>query len=457
MASDQTKFVLDEDRIPRAWYNIAADLPVPPAPVLHPGTVQPIGPADLAPLFPMALIAQEVSTDREIEIPDPVREAYALYRPSAALPGAPAREGARYAGPHLLQVRGRAARPAATSPTPRSPRRTTTRRRASRGSRPRPAPASGGARWRSPGRCSASRSRSTWSGRATTRSRTAGSSWRPTARRSSPARAPTTEYGRQVLAETPDNPGSLGIAISEAVEDAATREDTKYSLGSVLDIVLLHQTVIGQEAIEQMAMAGEEPDVIIALRRRRLQLRRADVPVRRAQAPRRATVPRHRRRARGGADADPRRLRLRLRRHRQDGARSSRCTRSATTSCPSRSTPAACATTACRRSCRLLKEQGLIEARAVHQTATFEAGVQFARSRGHPAGARSRPTPSRSPSTRRCGAKEEGAPDGHPVQPLRPRPLRPGRLRDATSRARSRTTSTRPRPSPRRSSASRVG
>ena len=80
--SRRTKFILDEDRIPRAWYNIAADLRTPPPPPLHPGTHQPIGPADLAPLFPMALILQEVSTDREIEIPDPVREAYALYRPS---------------------------------------------------------------------------------------------------------------------------------------------------------------------------------------------------------------------------------------------------------------------------------------------------------------------------------------------------------------------------------------
>src|SRR3954468_24967831 len=82
IADDQTRFVLTEDRIPRTWYNIAADLPVPPAPVLHPGTGQPIGPDDLAPLFPMALIGQEVSTEREIEIPEPVRDAYRLYRPS---------------------------------------------------------------------------------------------------------------------------------------------------------------------------------------------------------------------------------------------------------------------------------------------------------------------------------------------------------------------------------------
>ncbi|MBP1705635.1 MAG: trpB 1, partial [Chloroflexi bacterium] len=82
MAQQQVKFVLDESRIPRAWYNIAADLPAPAPPALHPGTGQPLGPEDLAPLFPMALIAQEVSTEREIEIPDPVREAYRLYRPT---------------------------------------------------------------------------------------------------------------------------------------------------------------------------------------------------------------------------------------------------------------------------------------------------------------------------------------------------------------------------------------
>ena len=107
MAADRTKFILDEDRIPRSWYNIAADLPTPPPPVLHPGTGQPIGPADLAPLFPMELIKQVVSQDREIEIPEPVRDAYALYRPSPLYPRASAGEGARYAGPHLLQVRGR--------------------------------------------------------------------------------------------------------------------------------------------------------------------------------------------------------------------------------------------------------------------------------------------------------------------------------------------------------------
>ena len=263
MTSDRTKFMLDEDRIPRAWYNIVADLPFPPAAVLHPGTGQPIGPADLAPLFPMAVIAQEVSVEREIEIPEPVREAYRLYRPSP-LYRARRLEKALDTPPTSTTSTRASARAAATSRTRPSRRPSTTRKRGSSAWRPRPGPASGGPRWRSRAPCSASRSRSTWSARATTRSRTGGCSWRPTARRSWPARSPTTAYGRSCSPSTPDSPGSLGIAISEAVEDAASRDDTKYSLGSVLNHVLLHQTVVGLEALEQFALAGEEPDILIA-------------------------------------------------------------------------------------------------------------------------------------------------------------------------------------------------
>ena len=116
----------------------------------------------------------------------------------------------------------------------------------------------------------------------------------------------TTNYGRSVLAETPDSPGSLGMAISEAVEDAATRDDTKYALGSVLNHVLLHQTVIGQEAIEQMGMAGESPDIVIGCAGRRLELRGPDLPVPGPQLPRRGEAPDHRGRARGGPEPDPR-------------------------------------------------------------------------------------------------------------------------------------------------------
>ena len=107
--SDQLKYVLDETQIPKTWYNLAADLPQPLPPVLHPGTKQPVGPADLEPLFPMALILQEVSAERTIDIPEPIRDVYRMWRPSPLYPRAPARAGARHAGEDLLQVRRRLA------------------------------------------------------------------------------------------------------------------------------------------------------------------------------------------------------------------------------------------------------------------------------------------------------------------------------------------------------------
>jgi tryptophan synthase beta chain len=258
----QTKFVLDESRIPRSWYNIAADLPVPQAPPLHPGTHQPIGPDDLAPLFPMALIGQEVSAEREIEIPEPVRDAYRLYRPSplyrahrleAAL-DTPAHiyykyEGVSPAGSHKPNT----ALAQAFYNKEAGVKRLATE--------------TGAGQWGS----ALAFAGSVFGLDVKVYMVRASYDQKPYRRIlmetygaevvASPS--PTTNYGRKVLAETPDNPGSLGIAISEAVEDAATRDDTKYSLGSVLNHVLLHQTVIGQEALEQMAMAGESPDIII--------------------------------------------------------------------------------------------------------------------------------------------------------------------------------------------------
>jgi tryptophan synthase beta chain len=259
----QTKFVLDEDRIPRAWYNIAADLPVPPSPYLHPGTLGPIGPDDLAPLFPMALIGQEMNTDREVEIPDQVRDAYRLYRPSplyrahrleAAL-DTPAHiyykyEGVSPAGSHKPNT----ALPQAYYNKEQGVIRLATE--------------TGAGQWGS-----ALAFAGAYFGLEVKVYMVRASYDQKPYRRylmetygaevvASPS--PTTNYGRAVLAETPDNPGSLGMAISEAVEDAATRDDTKYALGSVLNHVLLHQTVIGQEAIEQMGMAGESPDLVIA-------------------------------------------------------------------------------------------------------------------------------------------------------------------------------------------------
>jgi len=260
---EHTKFVLSEERIPRTWYNITADLPVPPAPVLHPGTGQPIGPADLAPLFPMALIRQEVSADREIEIPEPVREAYRLYRPSPLVRArrlekvldTPAHiyfkyEGVSPAGSH---------KPNTAIAQAFFNKEEGTRRIATE---------TGAGQWGS----ALSFAASLFGLESKVYMVRASYDQKPYRRilmetygaEVVPSPSETTHYGRTVLAEHSDSPGSLGIAISEAVEDAATRDDTKYSLGSVLNHVLLHQTVIGQEAIEQMAMAGEEPDLIIA-------------------------------------------------------------------------------------------------------------------------------------------------------------------------------------------------
>ncbi len=263
MATDQTKFVLDEDRIPRSWYNIVADLPVPPAPVLHPGTMQPIGPADLAPLFPMAIIAQEVSADRAIEIPDPVREAYRLYRPSPLYRArrlekvldTPAHiyykyEGVSPGGSHKPNT--------AIAQAFYNKEEGVTRL----------ATETGAGQWGT----ALSIAGALFGLEVKVYMVRASYDQKPYRRMlmeaygasvvASPS--PTTEVGRRMLAEWPDNPGSLGLAISEAVEDAAMREDTKYSLGSVLNHVLLHQTVVGLEALEQFALAGEEPDILIA-------------------------------------------------------------------------------------------------------------------------------------------------------------------------------------------------
>ena len=262
MATNHTKFVLDEERIPHAWYNIVADLPAPPPPPLHPGTAQPLGPDDLAPFFPMALIAQEVSTEREIEIPEPVRDAYRLFRPSPLFRArrlekaldTPAHiyykyEGLSPAGSHKPNT----AIPQAFYNAEAGVKRLATETGAGQWGT---ALAIAGALFGLEVKVYMVRASYDQKPYRRMLMETYGASVVP-----SPS--PTTNYGRAVLAATPDSPGSLGMAISEAVEDAATRDDTKYALGSVLNHVLLHQTVIGQEAILQMEMAGEEPDVVI--------------------------------------------------------------------------------------------------------------------------------------------------------------------------------------------------
>jgi tryptophan synthase beta chain len=378
--SAQTKFLLDETHIPRAWYNIVPDLPVPPAPVLHPGTGQPIGPADLAPLFPMAIIQQEVSAEREIEIPGPVRDAYRLYRP-APLYRAHRLERALDTPAHIYyKYEG-------TSPAGSHKPNTAIAQafyNSQEGVR-RLATETGAGQWGS----ALAFAGALFGLEVKVYMVRASYDQKPYRRNlmelygaevvASPS--PTTAYGRQVLAEHPDSPGSLGMAISEAVEDAAGRDDTRYSLGSVLNHVLLHQTVIGIEAIEQMEMAGESPDVIIACagggsnfgglafpfvgKKLRGEATYRVVAVEPAAAPSLT---------RGVYEYDF-----------GDTARLTPLVKMYTLGhdfIPEPIHAGGLRYHGMSPLVSLLKEQGIIDAVAVHQRSTFEAGVQFARTEG---------------------------------------------------------------------------
>jgi tryptophan synthase beta chain len=259
---DKSKFVLDESKLPKAWYNIIADLPMPLPPVLHPVTLQPVGPADLAPLFPMALIAQEVSTERYIEIPEPVREIYRLWRPSP-LVRARRLEQALDTPAHIY-YKNEGVSPAGSHKPNTAVAQAFYNKQA--GVR-RLSTETGAGQWGS-----ALSMACNFFGLECKVYMVKVSYQQKPYRRSlmqlwgaSVTASPSTETdaGRAILAQNPDSPGSLGIAISEAVEVAAKNEDTKYALGSVLNHVLLHQTVLGEEALLQMEMAGEEPDVVI--------------------------------------------------------------------------------------------------------------------------------------------------------------------------------------------------
>ncbi|MFL5643557.1 MAG: TrpB-like pyridoxal phosphate-dependent enzyme [Chloroflexota bacterium] len=258
----QTKFVLDESRIPRAWYNIAADLPTPAPPVLHPGTGQPIGPADLAPLFPMELIKQVVSQDREIEIPEEVRDAYRLYRPSPLF-RAHRLEQALETPAHIYYKYEGGSPSGSHKPNTALPQAYYNKQEGVA----RLATETGAGQWGS----ALAFAGAVFGLDVKVYMVRASYDQKPYRRilmetyGAQVVASPSldTEYGRKLLGENPDNTGSLGIAISEAIEDTVTHPGTKYSLGSVFDFVLLHQTIIGQESIEQMEMAGEEPDVII--------------------------------------------------------------------------------------------------------------------------------------------------------------------------------------------------
>ena len=258
----RTKFLLDEKDIPRKWYNIQADLKSPLPPPLHPGTGQPIGPQDLAPLFPMALIKQEVSRERWIEIPDAVRDVLRLWRPTPLVRarrlekalGTPARiyykyEGVSPAGSHKPNT--------AIAQAYYNKQEGVTRL----------ATETGAGQWGSALamacrflglQCKVYMVKVSYTQKPYRR--VLMETW---GAQVVPSPSPDTQAGKRILAEDPDSPGSLGIAISEAVEDAATRDDTKYSLGSVLNHVLMHQTVIGLEAKKQLEQADDEADVVI--------------------------------------------------------------------------------------------------------------------------------------------------------------------------------------------------
>lgn len=256
------KFLLDEQNIPKRWYNIMADMPRLPKPPINPKTMKPVGPDDLSAIFPMALIEQEVSQHRWIDIPEEVLEIYSLWRPTPLIRAykleeslkTPARiyykyEGTSPAGSH---------KPNTSVPQAYYNKKAGIKRIATE---------TGAGQWGSALAFAGSLlgidvtvymvkvsyeqkpyrriAMETWGAKVY------------------PSPSERTEAGKRILAMDPENPGSLGVAISEAVEDAISHSDTNYALGSVLNHVLLHQTVIGLEAKEQFSMIDEYPDVII--------------------------------------------------------------------------------------------------------------------------------------------------------------------------------------------------
>ncbi len=260
--TEPIKFTLPDDALPKYWYNIVADLPAPPPPVLHPGTGEAIGPADLAPLFPDAIIEQEVATEREIEIPGPVADVLRQWRPSPLYRArrlekaldTPARiyykyEGVSPAGSH---------KPNTAVAQAFYNREAGVKRIATE---------TGAGQWGS----SLALAGSLFGLEVEVFMVRVSYDQKPYRRAFMETFGATciaspsdmTAAGRAILAENPDSTGSLGIAISEAVERAVARDDTRYALGSVLNHVLLHQTVIGEEALRQFELADDYPDVVI--------------------------------------------------------------------------------------------------------------------------------------------------------------------------------------------------
>jgi tryptophan synthase beta chain len=259
---DKIKYELSEEQMPTSWYNIQADFPEPAPPVLHPGTGQPVGPDDLAPLFPMALIQQEVSQERYIDIPEALQQVYRQWRPSPLYRArrleqeldTPAKiyykwEGVSPPGSHKPNT---AVAQAYYNKQAGIMRLTTE---------------TGAGQWGS----ALAFAGALFGIEVLVYMVKVSYNHKPYRRimieaygaKVVPSPSTDTQSGRAILEQNPDSPGSLGIAISEAVEIAAQNEDTNYSLGSVLNHVMLHQTIIGQESLKQLEMAGDYPDIVI--------------------------------------------------------------------------------------------------------------------------------------------------------------------------------------------------
>jgi tryptophan synthase beta chain len=257
-----TRILLDQSEMPTRWYNIQADLPFPASPPLHPGTRQPIGPADLAPLFPMELIKQEVSQERYIDIPRPVLEALQLWRPTP-LQRARRLEAALKTSAKIFYKYEGASPPGSHKPNTAVAQAFYNKAAGTR----RLTTETGAGQWGSALafaaglfdlECMVYMVRISFEQKPYRKSMM--QVWGAEV---VPSPSERTAAGRRILSEDPRSTGSLGIAISEAVEDAAGREDTKYSLGSVLNHVLMHQTIIGEEARLQMERADAMPDVVV--------------------------------------------------------------------------------------------------------------------------------------------------------------------------------------------------
>ena len=260
---NQRKILLNENEIPENWYNIIADMPNKPLPPLHPGTLEPIGPEALAPLFPMELIKQEVTTDKWVAIPDEVRNIYSLWRPTPLYRAYGLEkaldtnakiyykyEGVSPSGSHKPNT----AVAQAYYNKQEGIKTITTE--------------TGAGQWGSALafackhfgiNCEVYMVKLSYEHKPYRK--TMMNTW---GAKVFPSPSEATEIGKKFLAENPDTTGSLGIAISEAIERAATDDTTKYALGSVLNHVKLHQTIVGQEAIKQLEKAGDLPDIVIA-------------------------------------------------------------------------------------------------------------------------------------------------------------------------------------------------